>query len=783
MTTNDPLTCPDCGTLLPVDSPQQLCPSCLLKQAFASRTVDAPTEPASPPPTPEEIADKFPQFEITECLGRGGMGVVYKARQKSLNRWVAIKILAPEKIHDEKFAERFTREAQTLALLNHPNIVTVHDYGETDGLFYIVMEFVDGVNLRDLIREGKMESAQALTIIPPICEALQYAHDKGIVHRDIKPENLLIDRDGRVKIADFGIASLVGDTDEKSGTPPYMAPEQGNHGNVDHRADIYALGAVLYEMLTGDRPASPLDLPSQKVQLDIRIDDIVLRALSKEPERRYRTAGEFQSVVETVVDQLAPPSTTAPTQETSQAQTPPQATPQAPVKKGLFRRWWWIFLIFGILTPLAAAAAFLLFAYLMPRDFEASTLILIQESEPAAQLSTNRFPTYIAGITSQATFQKVSEELDLSQRWMLNEAETITRLGENTSVHQRRGTDLLDITVRSRERQFAPEIANTIASAYAERSKSIGLSVWVIERASIGRTYHIEPKLRLGLILSVPIGLLLSPLLAWMLAAFLHRFIPHRASTAEASQRQKERDRTFGRLALGLILLGILGTVAMLPFTHQDELVLVFGAVALGLGLIFGLFTRWRLLILVLLLVGSALGLITFLGMFLFYQNKASSVQKHQQRAQTQAIHEQEILVQEELRRLERAPRDTTQYKDVAQAFLRAIKAMDPETAHSLRFLESELTKQRRSQMLTDFQEMKTAYKEDLGLLTTVLEWHRMGGYAICRVAPPKGDDHSIFMILGIRPDSKEWRIIEVNDIRSNELLPKILGDWLEDQE
>ena len=292
--------CPDCEVSLPDGSPQGLCPSCLLRQAFASRTLGDFEPGTSPPPKPEEIADRFPQFEISECLGRGGMGVVYKARQKSLDRWVAIKILAPEKVGEEKFAERFVREAQTLAQLNHPNIVTVFDYGETEGLYYIVMEFIDGVNLRDLLADGKMESAQALTIVPPICEALQFAHDKGIVHRDIKPENLLIDRDGRVKIADFGIASLIGAAAERSGTPPYMAPEQGVTSQVDHRADIYALGAVLYEMLTGSRPNSPLDLPSQKVQLDIRIDDIVLRALSQEPERRYRTANEFRTVVEGV---------------------------------------------------------------------------------------------------------------------------------------------------------------------------------------------------------------------------------------------------------------------------------------------------------------------------------------------------------------------------------------------------------------------------------------------------------------------------------------------------
>ena len=284
-----------------------LCPRCLMSLNFDSRTMPDDEAPVKfPSLSIDEIRERFPQFEILECLGRGGMGVVYKARQKALDREVAIKVLAGEWEGEEDFAARFEKEAKTLAQMSHPNIVTVHDFGETEGLYYIVMEFVDGVNLRDIIHDGKMEPAQALKIVPPICEALQYAHEKGIVHRDIKPENLLIDRDGRVKIADFGIASLIGANDENSGTPPYMAPEQGTHSDVDHRADIYALGVVLYEMLTGERPESPLDLPSQKVQLDIGIDDIVLRALSKEPERRYRTASEFRTVVENVSPEKSP---------------------------------------------------------------------------------------------------------------------------------------------------------------------------------------------------------------------------------------------------------------------------------------------------------------------------------------------------------------------------------------------------------------------------------------------------------------------------------------------
>lgn len=303
--------CPECGKPLPSGSQHRICPACLMAQALASRTLDPgqPGEASSAPPEPGEIADRFPQFEILECLGRGGMGVVYKARQKSLNRLVAIKILAPERVKDPKFAGRFAREAELLAKLNHPHIVTIHDFGETGGLYYLVMEFINGVNLRDLLREGKMAPEQALAIVPPICEALQFAHDHGIVHRDIKPENILLDRDGRVKIADFGIATIAGDASDPSGTPAYMAPEQAAHATkIDHRADIYALGVVLYEMLTGERPSSSPIAPSKRVQIDVRLDEVVLRALEHEPERRFQTAADLRTVVQNVAAERPQPA-------------------------------------------------------------------------------------------------------------------------------------------------------------------------------------------------------------------------------------------------------------------------------------------------------------------------------------------------------------------------------------------------------------------------------------------------------------------------------------------
>ena len=273
---------------------------------------------AMPPLTPEELAPHFPQLEIIECLGRGGMGVVYKARQKSLNRFVALKLLAPERAGDPQFAARFEKEAQALAALNHPNIVGVYDFGQAGGFYFLLMEFVDGVNLRQLLQTKRLTPKEALSIVPPVCEALQCAHDHGIVHRDIKPENLLIDKSGMVKIADFGIAKIITDPTDQcnptdlshsaQGTPDYAAPEQ-QRGTADHRSDIYSLGVVLYEMLTGERPQDSITPPSKRVQVDIRIDEIVLRALEKTPELRFATAADFRTQIETITSPVrhAPP--------------------------------------------------------------------------------------------------------------------------------------------------------------------------------------------------------------------------------------------------------------------------------------------------------------------------------------------------------------------------------------------------------------------------------------------------------------------------------------------
>jgi serine/threonine-protein kinase len=262
------------------------------------------------PPTVGRLSELFPALEIIELLGAGGMGAVYKARQEGLDRLVALKVLPEEFAHDVKFALRFTREARTLAKLNHPNIVSVFEFGKVQETFYFLMEFVDGSTLRDVVSGGQLSPEHALAIVPHLCDALQFAHDKGVIHRDIKPENILMAKDGSVKIADFGLSRILGDenqpkvltgTHQIMGTPRYMAPEQLEGArSVDHRADIYSLGVVIYEMLTGELPIGRFAAPSRKVDIDVRLDEVVLRTLEKEPQRRYQHASQIKSDMQTI---------------------------------------------------------------------------------------------------------------------------------------------------------------------------------------------------------------------------------------------------------------------------------------------------------------------------------------------------------------------------------------------------------------------------------------------------------------------------------------------------
>lgn len=309
--------CSQCGSMIPPDAPQGLCPKCVLGGVATSTHVGVPADQYEAPPL-DTIRRAFPQLEVVELIGKGGMGSVYKARQPNLDRFVALKLLWPKLGADPAFAERFNREARVLARLNHPNIVAVYDFGLSGGFFYLLMEFVDGVNLRQAMRAGRFAPNQALALVPKICEALQFAHEEGILHRDIKPENILLDTKGRVKIADFGIAKLIGEAREDLtltasgvaiGTPHYMAPEQLERPqDVDQRADIYSLGVVFYEMLTGELPIGRFAPPSEKSTVDPRVDAVVFRALEREREKRYGSATEVKTSVENIATTVLTPA-------------------------------------------------------------------------------------------------------------------------------------------------------------------------------------------------------------------------------------------------------------------------------------------------------------------------------------------------------------------------------------------------------------------------------------------------------------------------------------------
>lgn len=258
-----------------------------------------------------QLQQRLPDYEIISLAGRGGMGSVYKARQKSLRRMVAIKVLPPELSEDElRFPDRFQGEAETMANLSHPGIVAVHDFGNAgDGLLYFVMEFIDGTDVaRRIERNGALPVDEALRITRAVCDALDYAHRHGVIHRDIKPANVLIDGEGRVKVADFGLAKVAGHSQQSGitrtnvamGTQEFAAPEQLTPGAaVDHRADIYSLGVMLYQMLTGEIPRVMFKLPSRsRSELGTRFDALICKALETNPEDRFQSVEEFRQALD-----------------------------------------------------------------------------------------------------------------------------------------------------------------------------------------------------------------------------------------------------------------------------------------------------------------------------------------------------------------------------------------------------------------------------------------------------------------------------------------------------
>jgi serine/threonine protein kinase len=514
-------------------------PADLLKQGAAEDTFPGEPVPAFSLPPMEELTLIFPQFEILELIGQGGMGAVYKVRQKELDRVVALKILPPAIGQTPGFAERFTREARALAKLNHPGIVTLHEFGQREGLYFILMEFVDGLNLAQLMKSGRIAPREALAIVPQICDALQFAHDRGIVHRDIKPENILLDRLGRVKVADFGIAKIVARVGDESGsvvwsgeipvppdqtlagkvlgTPHYIAPEQISHpAEVDHRADIYALGVVFYQMLTGELPGKDLQAPSRKVGIDVRLDEIVLRAMERDPDRRYQNVTLLKTRVEGFdEDPLASGDAASSGSKLSQP-----SGPGAPRKeRGMMSRWWWVFpvmIVAGALIGFCGTAAI---NRVIPKKYEAEAVIQVVD-RPENDKAALGSKTNVFSITSYGSLNSVSRELRLPSRWNLDENSVIRILKAIVMTQNIRGTDLVSVRVRHTSQQDAGDILLAIARNHHRDSGQM---------VNVQDAVLVSPNLMLNLALGSVAGLVLSPLVALLLIPLLHRFIPEKS--------------------------------------------------------------------------------------------------------------------------------------------------------------------------------------------------------------------------------------------------------------
>ncbi|HZE65329.1 MAG TPA: Stk1 family PASTA domain-containing Ser/Thr kinase, partial [Sporichthyaceae bacterium] len=347
--------------------------------------------------TPQHLSDRY---ELGDILGFGGMSEVHLARDVRLHRDVAVKVLRADLARDPSFYLRFRREAQNAAALNHPAIVAVYDTGEAETpagpLPYIVMEYVEGVTLRDIVHtDGPMEPQRAIEVIADACQALNFSHQHGIIHRDVKPANIMISKTGAVKVMDFGIARALADTGNPMtqtaaviGTAQYLSPEQARGEKVDARSDVYSLGCVLYEMLTGEPPFvgdSPVAVAYQHVREDPvppsqryagispELDAVVLKALAKNPENRYQTAAEMRTDLIRVHSGEAPdaPKVFTDAERTSLLSSPPPSRGRAqptehipthpagyvePQRGGSIGRWLIAVAILAVLTVVVTVA-------------------------------------------------------------------------------------------------------------------------------------------------------------------------------------------------------------------------------------------------------------------------------------------------------------------------------------------------------------------------------------------------------------------------------------------
>ncbi len=324
---------PPPGVPPPVPPPDPYAVDATMRLIRIPRMVPAaPETPAAPPPQ-APAQRHIGKYIVKGELGRGGMGAVYLAEQPGLGREVAIKELLLSAVADPVALKRFMQEAQVMARTSHPNLVQVHDMEQIGDANYIVLEFVRGKSLRDLINQGTLPLPRTFAVMHGVLQALDYAHKHAIVHRDMKPENVLLSDEGDVKVADFGIARLMDDSGAGStatktgttvGTPQYMSPEQVASSKVDGRSDLYSAGIMFYELVVGQPPFTaseadgPFTLMAKHVQappkppsvhkpgLDMPLEEVILKSLSKRPEDRYQTGQDFDDAMVRIAERLTP---------------------------------------------------------------------------------------------------------------------------------------------------------------------------------------------------------------------------------------------------------------------------------------------------------------------------------------------------------------------------------------------------------------------------------------------------------------------------------------------
>jgi YVTN family beta-propeller protein len=374
------------------------------------------------------IGSELLGYRIETPIGRGGMGAVYRARHLALDRSVALKLLPADLAEDERFRERFLRESKLAASIEHPNIVPIYDAGEVDGSLYIAMRYVEGTDLKALLRrEGALEPARALALVSQLADALEAAHERGLVHRDVKPSNALLDAGGRLYLTDFGLTKSVSDrsaltaTDQIIGTVDYVAPEQIEGKPVDRRADVYSLGCLLYECLTGEVPfprdselaalwahvqERPPKASLRRPELPKEIDGVIAKAMAKAPAGRFGTCGELV--------------------EAARAALPPPAPPEPPPSR---RR---LALALGIGTLLASAAALGAAALLMRDGGAPATEPTVAVEVDSVQRIDPRSNRLVATIQPGANPTDVA--VGVGAVWVVNATDrTVSRIDPETN--------------------------------------------------------------------------------------------------------------------------------------------------------------------------------------------------------------------------------------------------------------------------------------------------------------------------------------------------------------